>query len=467
LHVDLFRGNARQANTYIPGWLQTIPKALYDIPLPPLPSPVDPAQAAQIFPLPLLDTIYPLMQTPGDLGQIAPPPLDAFIPPVKDDSSDYQNHFTKLLAMEQAELRSAAGKQIMYGVRIDRQPNRTRRRPGPAGITWQLLIPGTREDSPRLFIDDRLSIRGLYRSLQTATEAGVQARITGTIKREGLVFFECPALEAMEQMLRLSPHTEGRVEYIVEFYPSSDALVTMHNAVSLSHHSSWASLPTAYKCFVTTRTMLKLCLHIVYPIHVVTCQRPVCLQIYQLQRVSSCLESLSGTERRTPTKEWLFPNIQDVSENLPSNDYEFRRHSRRKDVESAVEAPLNEQQHLAIKRVVGSQRSIPYLIVGPPGTGRYRYSLGCVASALIHNTGKTKTMVELVLQILAHHEDAHILVTAPSNPAADTLLLRLIPYLDNKTMLRLQSSTRTFAETPNEVLTYSHIQNDTFTGKRV
>jgi len=75
-------------------------------------------------------------------------------------------------------------------------------------------------------------------------------------------------------------------------------------------------------------------------------------------------------------------------------------------------------------------------------------------------------MVELVLQILAHHEDAHILVTAPSNPAADTLLLRLIPYLDNKTMLRLQSSTRTFAETPNEVLTYSYIKNDTFAGKR-
>ena len=234
-------GTTSQANTYIPGWLQTIPKALYDVPLPPLPSPVDPAQAAQIFPLPLLETTCPLMQTPGGLGQIAPPPLDAFVAPLRDDPSDYQNHFTNLLAMEQAELRSAAGKQIMYGVRIDRQPNRARGRPRPAGITWQILIPGTREDSPRLFIDDRLSIRGLYRSLQTATEAGVQARITGTIKREGLVFFECPALEAMEQMLRTSPHTQGRVEYIVEFYPSSDALVTMHNAVSLSLHSSWAS----------------------------------------------------------------------------------------------------------------------------------------------------------------------------------------------------------------------------------
>jgi helicase MOV-10 len=74
-------------------------------------------------------------------------------------------------------------------------------------------------------------------------------------------------------------------------------------------------------------------------------------------------------------------------------------------------------------------------------------------------------MVELVLQILMHHEDAHILLTAPSNPAADTLALRLAPFLDNKSLLRLQSSTRTFAETPNEVLTYSCIKNNSFVGE--
>jgi hypothetical protein len=172
-------------------------------------------------------------------------------------------------------------------------------------------------------------------------------------------------------------------------------------------------------------------------------------------------------QTRTLAKKWLFPNIQDVSETLSSKGYEFVKYPRRKDVESAVVAPLNEQQHLAIRRVVGSQRLIPYLIVGPPGTGESSMLVQFSNSTLTRSTGKTKTMVELVLQILAQHEDAHILLTAPSNPAADTLLLRLISYLDNKTMLRLQSSTRTFAETPNEVLTYSYIKNDTFAGKRV
>lgn len=37
--------------------------------------------------------------------------------------------------------------------------------------------------------------------------------------------------------------------------------------------------------------------------------------------------------------------------------------------------------------------------------------------------------------------------------------------LDNTTMLRLNSSTRTFAETPESVMLYSHIENDTFAGE--
>lgn len=74
-------------------------------------------------------------------------------------------------------------------------------------------------------------------------------------------------------------------------------------------------------------------------------------------------------------------------------------------------------------------------------------------------------MVELVLQILAYNRDAHILLTAPSNPAADTLALRLALYLGNEVMFRLQSSTRTFAEVPNELLRYSYVEHDRFAGK--
>lgn len=192
------------------------------------------------------------------LDVINPPDQDINISRLLESPGAYLDHFSCLLAMEQEELRQAAGRQVIYGVPITKLPLKPGAlQTGP--ILWQLRIPGTREDSPRLFINDRLRIRGLYRQLETATETAVQARITGTIKRDGLVFFECPALEAMDNHLRHHPSggsseyvtafpalgVRGQPqlptssagvgpEYMVEFYPSTDALVAMHNAVSQS-----------------------------------------------------------------------------------------------------------------------------------------------------------------------------------------------------------------------------------------
>ncbi|NWI89849.1 M10L1 helicase, partial [Pitta sordida] len=69
---------------------------------------------------------------------------------------------------------------------------------------------------------------------------------------------------------------------------------------------------------------------------------------------------------------------------------------------------LNMQQKLAVKRILsGECRPTPYLLFGPPGTG------------------KTVTVIEAVLQI--HHTlpDSRILVCAPSNAATDLICLRL------------------------------------------
>ena len=205
--------------------------------------------------------------------------------------------------MEQEELRRAAGRQVIYGVPITRQVSKSGAPLLGPGL-WQLRIPGTREDSPRLFIDDRLRIRGLYRQLETATETAVQARITGTIKREGLVFFECPALEAMDQHLRHHPsggshvytaefpalgvrgqprivtnHTSGvGPEYMVEFYPSTDALITMHNAVSLHFFCVFC-----YVCGIQ-RT------HAMLVILVSPCHRPA-FSIDTCAKLNTCLHS--------------------------------------------------------------------------------------------------------------------------------------------------------------------------------
>lgn len=85
------------------------------------------------------------------------------------------------------------------------------------------------------------------------------------------------------------------------------------------------------------------------------------------------------------------------------------------------------------------------LISGPPGTG------------------KTKTIIETALQLTKRTTDfQHILLCAPSDPAADTLCQRLIGHLGPDEMLRLTRPYRTFAEVPDNLLPYCCVQNDKF-----
>ena len=55
-----------------------------------------------------------------------------------------------------------------------------------------------------------------------------------------------------------------------------------------------------------------------------------------------------------------------------------------------------------------------------------------------------------------------ILLCAPSNPAADTLTLRLKAYFGPKRMLRLNAFSRTFAEVPQELLPFCLVESDIF-----
>ncbi|KAK3681042.1 P-loop containing nucleoside triphosphate hydrolase protein [Podospora appendiculata] len=107
---------------------------------------------------------------------------------------------------------------------------------------------------------------------------------------------------------------------------------------------------------------------------------------------------------------------------------------------------LNFEQRLAVENICHQNYgAVPYLISGPPGTG------------------KTKTIIEIALQLIFNVENtSHILLCAPSESATDTLADRLRPILKPHEMLRLNRPTRSFAELNDTVMPYCYIVNDSF-----
>ena len=88
---------------------------------------------------------------------------------------------------------------------------------------------------------------------------------------------------------------------------------------------------------------------------------------------------------------------------------------------------------------------LPYIISGPPGTG------------------KTKTICEAVMQLISDPTfRGSILLCAPSDAAADVLAIRLVVHLRPRVLFRLNDSSRSFAEVPGELLPYCFVENELF-----
>mmetsp|Transcript_14375 Transcript_14375/g.34797 ORF Transcript_14375/g.34797 Transcript_14375/m.34797 type:complete len:889 (-) Transcript_14375:41-2707(-) len=101
-----------------------------------------------------------------------------------------------------------------------------------------------------------------------------------------------------------------------------------------------------------------------------------------------------------------------------------------------VNAMLNELQTQAVNQMLRCEvTSAPYILWGPPGTG------------------KTTTLVEFVLQAVMR--DKKVLVAAPSNSATDNIAQRLVRFvntiLDTRDILRVYAYTRSYNDTPSEL----------------
>lgn len=165
---------------------------------------------------------------------------------------------------------------------------------------------------------------------------------------------------------------------------------------------------------------------------------PVAQQVL-LERNGNGIAHGGNTQRET--SRWLysmlFPTVQDCA-------IQYRLHPGI--FQQFFDKEINWEQKKAVESIWSrNYGNLPFLISGPPGTG------------------KTKTVIETALQLIKNTTDhSHILLCAPSDPAADTLAQRLRVHLTTGEMLRLNRPCRTFAEVPGTLLPYCCIADDKF-----
>nr|XP_046252029.1 putative helicase mov-10-B.1 isoform X1 [Scatophagus argus] len=108
----------------------------------------------------------------------------------------------------------------------------------------------------------------------------------------------------------------------------------------------------------------------------------------------------------------------------------------------------NTEQYQAVQHIVaGSSKPAPYLLFGPPGTG------------------KTVTLVEAIKQIEKNQASCHILACAPSNSAADLLCEKILDSMDPKDkpkVYRIYASSREPKSVPDGLKACSNLVGDCY-----
>ncbi|KAJ7918136.1 RNA helicase [Mycena leptocephala] len=135
----------------------------------------------------------------------------------------------------------------------------------------------------------------------------------------------------------------------------------------------------------------------------------------------------------------LFPRAEHILRNLPVSV--MQRNSISPVNRRIAEDP--EQFETVVAIVHQPPGSPPFVVFGPPGTG------------------KTVTIVEAIHQLLLRDSEARILAYAPSNSAAD-LIARNLLSLGTTKLFRLNSLSRKYTDLPKELIKFSAV-NDNLT----
>ena len=370
-------------------------------------------------------------------------------PPVTLSSESYLKHFQNCLNWEWKAQLTEYRSYDMFRVRVIWHDLNNR--------IYSVVVPGLREGTPRIVIGDTVLLRQLRLDhtmlpclmSQWMAPGGGQQRGEPAPGFTG--FQHCAAVWGIDKpkdmlLLRIDNLVPESMIFNVSFTAPMDIVQAMQRAVSVIHDllnekggrtSPWAPGEAQR----TDATIVPR--HPQISTHNANQYRPNALCLEGSAIASS--EESSSTVSRSPALEnssqWvssmLFPSEIDgnIQLELPKGHFG----------QVWFDPQLNYEQMKAVDAIQTAEYgTLPYLIFGPPGTG------------------KTKTIVETALQLVNRTTCSHILLCAPSDPAADILALRLRQHLTPTDLLRLNAPSRTFAEVPGELLPYCYTANDQF-----
>ncbi|KAL8171139.1 hypothetical protein V2J09_022943 [Rumex salicifolius] len=148
------------------------------------------------------------------------------------------------------------------------------------------------------------------------------------------------------------------------------------------------------------------------------------------RRLYQAIESAEALHRR-----FLFPHEYDGKRRIIARNLK------------PISCLLNEEQANAVRSILGCKGGAPYVIHGPPGTG------------------KTKTLVEVILQLYKTRRNSQILVCASSNCAADHVLEKILcegMELSEEEIFRLNATSRPLEDMSDDYLRFCFHENDIF-----
>lgn len=103
----------------------------------------------------------------------------------------------------------------------------------------------------------------------------------------------------------------------------------------------------------------------------------------------------------------------------------------------------NPEQMLAVRNIVsGTSRPAPYVVFGPPGTG------------------KTVTIVEAIKQVIKLHPQSCVLACTPSNSAADLIAIRLLEHVSRQQIYRMHANSRLVSTIPEPLKGISNVSGN-------